>query len=129
MRYLLDTNAVIALFNNNEALKAKLKTCAPADVCISSLVAHELYYGAYKSLRHEHNVAKVDSLPFEVLEFDKEDACKAGEIRATLALAGSPIGLYDVLIAGQALARNLTLISHNVKEFSRITELSLESWQ
>ena len=129
MRYLLDTNAVIALFNHNKALKAKLKACEPADVCISSLVAHELYYGAYKSQRREHNVAKVDSLPFEVLEFDKEDACKAGEVRATLALAGSPIEPYDVLIAGQALARNLTLISHNVKEFSRIAELSLESWQ
>ena len=129
MRYLLDTNAVIALFNHNEALKTKLKACAPAEVCISSLVAHELYYGAYKSQRREHNVAKVDNLPFEVLEFDKEDACKAGEIRAALALGGSPIGPYDVLIAGQALARNLTLISHNVKEFSRIAELSLENWQ
>lgn len=128
MRYLLDTNAVIALFNNNATLKAKLKTCAPADVCISALVAHELYYGAYKSQRREHNLAKVDSLPFEVLALDKEDACKAGEIRATLALAGLPIGPYDVLIAGQALARNLTLISHNIKEFSRVKELSLEDW-
>ena len=128
MRYLLDTNAVIALFNNNGILKAKLKSCAPEDVCISALVAHELYYGAYKSMRQQHNTAKVDGLPFEVLAFDKEDACKAGEIRAILALAGTPIGPYDVLIAGQALARNLTLISHNVKEFSRIAELSLENW-
>ncbi len=55
-----------------------------------------------------------------VLNFDKEDARQAGEVSAALAAAGTPIGPYDVLIAGQALARGLVLVTHNVSEFSRV---------
>lgn len=129
MRFLLDTNTVIALFNgSNSALRTHITHYQPADIAISSLVAHELYFGAYKSQRFAHNLAKVDNLPFEVLAFDKEDAQQAGEIRAILAKAGTPIGPYDVLIAGQAMARNLTLVTNNTKEFSRIAGLTLEDW-
>ncbi|MFA6041003.1 MAG: type II toxin-antitoxin system VapC family toxin [Methylophilus sp.] len=129
MRFLLDTNTIIALYNNsNSKLRAHITSHQPADIAISSLVAHELYYGAYKSQRVEQNLAKVDYLPFEVIAFDKEDAQQAGEIRAELAKSGTPIGPYDVLIAGQALARNLTLVTHNTKEFNRITNLMLEDW-
>ena len=129
MRFLLDTNTVIALFNaSNTALRAHITSYQPVDIVVSALVVHELYFGAYKSQRLEHNLAKVDRLPFEVLDFDKEDARQAGAIRSLLAKAGTPIGPYDVLIAGQAMARNLTLISHNTKEFSRIDGLLLEDW-
>jgi len=129
MRFLLDTNTVIALFNSsNTGLRAHITSYQPVDVVVSALVVHELYFGAYKSQRLEHNLAKVDKLPFEVLDFDKEDARQAGAIRGLLANAGTPIGPYDVLIAGQAMARNLTLITHNTKEFSRISTLKLEDW-
>jgi tRNA(fMet)-specific endonuclease VapC len=74
-------------------------------------------------------VALVDSLQFVVLEFDKEDARQAGEIRALLASRGTPIGPYDVLIAGQAKARNLTLITHNTDEFGRVPGLRFDDWQ
>jgi len=70
-----------------------------------AVVAHELFYGAFKSRRAAQNVALVDSRQFLVLEFDKEDARQAGQIRALLASRGRPIGAYDVLIAGQAKAR------------------------
>jgi predicted nucleic acid-binding protein len=69
--------------------------------------AHELFCGAYKGQRTAENLARVDALQFEVLDFDREDARQAGELRARLAAAGTPIGAYDVLIAGQALARAL----------------------
>ena len=75
------------------------------------------------------NLARVDARQFEVLEFDREDARQAGEIRASLARAGLPIGSYDVLIAGQAKARGLTLITHNTKEFSRVEGLKIEDWE
>lgn len=128
-RYLLDTNAVIALLNAPEAQVAKrLREHHPREMCISSIVSHELYYGAFKSQRQQHNVALVDSLQFEVLEFDKEDARQAGEIRAALAVQGSPIGPYDVLIAGQAMARNLILVTNNVNEFLRVPNLRVENW-
>lgn len=130
MTYLLDTNAVITLLNARDSLLAhRVRSHKPSSFCISSIVAHELFYGAFKSQRIERNVAVVDSLQFEVLEFDKEDARQAGEVRASLALSGISIGSYDVLIAGQAKARDLILITHNFNEFKRVTGLQVEDWE
>ena len=64
-----------------------------------------------------------------MLGFDKEDAQAAGKVRAMLAASGTPIGPYDVLIAGQALARGLVLVTHNVGEFSRVAGLQVEDWE
>jgi tRNA(fMet)-specific endonuclease VapC len=100
----------------------------PTDVGVSAVVMHELYYGAFKSERRDRNLALVDALRFEVLPLDTEDARHAGEVRAMLAARGTPIGAYDILIAGQALARGLTLVTRNLREFERIPELSLENW-
>jgi tRNA(fMet)-specific endonuclease VapC len=92
-------------------------------------VAHELFYGAFKSERADRNVAPVDALRFVVLDFDREDARQSGQIRALLAGKGSPIGPYHVLIAGQAIARSLTLVTHNTDEFRRVPGLRIEDWQ
>ena len=128
-RYLLDTNAVIALLNDAASpLALRVRQHKPADICISSIVAHELFHGAFKSQRAERNVALVDSLQFEVLAFDKEDARQAGQIRACLALKGTPIGPYDVLIAGQAKARSMILVTGNTDEFKRVEGLTIENW-
>ena len=68
-------------------------------------------------------------MQFEVLDFDREDARQAGELRARLAPAGTPISAYDVLIAGQALARGLTLVTHNTGAFQRVPGLRMEDWE
>jgi tRNA(fMet)-specific endonuclease VapC len=130
MRYLLDANVVIALLNDVASKAAKrARREKPGDVAISAIVAHELYYGAFKSRRTEQNAALVDALRFVVLEFDKEDARQAGRVRALLASKGTSIGPYDVLIAGQAMARNMILITHNSSEFRRVPGLRTEDWQ
>jgi tRNA(fMet)-specific endonuclease VapC len=130
MRYLLDANVVIGLLNDESSkLAQRARRERPADVAMSAIVAHELFYGAFKSRRAAHNVALVDALQFVVLEFDKEDARQAGEVRAILASRGTPIGPYDVLIAGQAKARNLTLVTHDTDEFGRVPGLLLDDWQ
>lgn len=129
MRFLLDANAVISLLKGNAGLNERVRRHAPGEIGISSVVAHELYYGAFKSQRREHNVALVDALQFEVLEFDREDARQAGEIRALLAREGRQIGPFDVLIAGQARERGLVLITHNVGEFGRVAGLAVEDWE
>jgi tRNA(fMet)-specific endonuclease VapC len=130
MRFLLDANAVIALLNDaTSKLARRARRERPGDVSISAIVAHELFYGAFKSRRTGHNVAVVDALQFAVLEFDKEDARQAGQVRAHLAARGTPIGPYDVLIAGQAVARNLILITNNTNEFGRVPGLRIEDWQ
>jgi len=130
MRFLLDTNAVIALLNDATSKAAKrARRESPSDIAISAVVAHELFYGAFKSARAAENVGVVDALQFEVIALDKEDARQAGQLRAALALEGTPIGPYDVLIAGQALAREMTLVTHNTKEFGRVPGLRVEDWQ
>jgi tRNA(fMet)-specific endonuclease VapC len=93
------------------------------------MVMHELYFGAFKSLRLERNVSFLEALDFEILDFQLQDAITAGEIRATLAARGTPIGPFDLLIAGQAVARNLILITNNLREFNRIDALHVEDWQ
>jgi tRNA(fMet)-specific endonuclease VapC len=129
MRYLLDANAVIDLLNDADSRLAKrVRRENPTDIAISAVVSHELFYGAFKSGRPTQNLRVIDALQFAVLEFDKEDARQAGAVRALLASRGTPIGPYDVLIAGQALARNMTLITRNMDEFGRVPGLRAEDW-
>ena len=129
MLFLFDTNAVIALLNDaDSSLASRARRHSTADIGVSSIVSHELFYGAFKSKRSEFNVGLIDDLRFAVLDFDKEDARHAGAIRAELAAQGAPIGPYDVLIAGQARARSLILVSNNMREFSRVRGLVVEDW-
>jgi tRNA(fMet)-specific endonuclease VapC len=130
MRFQLDANVVIALLNGTTSpIALRLRRLAPRGIGVPAVVMHELYYGAFKSQRVEANVARVDGLRFPVVEFDQDDAKHAGEIRAQLASKGTPIGPYDVLIAGQARARKLTLVTHNTSEFARVQGLKVEDWK
>jgi len=130
MRYLLDANIVIALLKDTTSATARrVRRERIGDIAISAVVSHELFYGAFKSRRRIQNVAVIDALQFVVLEFDKEDARQAGEIRALLASEGTPIGPYDVLIAGQAVARDMILVTQNTREFERVPGLRFEDWQ
>ncbi|MEO1016219.1 MAG: type II toxin-antitoxin system VapC family toxin [Pseudomonadota bacterium] len=129
MKFLLDTNAVIAILKGHEPFLKQLRAHRPADFGIPSIVAHELFFGAYKSHQTETNLRKIEGLLLEILEFDGEDARHAGALRASLSARGAPIGPYDVLIAGQAMARDLTLITHNTREFHRIDGLRVEDWE
>ena len=134
MSYLLDTNACIALMNGEptavrgnfeRAVRRKLQ------IYISSIVAFELWYGIAKSTRVEKNIPRFDTLlssSILLLPFDNEDSRVAGTIRAALETVGEPVGAYDYLIAGQALARDLTLVTANVAEFSRVNGLLWQDW-
>lgn len=128
MKYLLDTNTIIALFKGNKLFVDRLRSHHVRDFGISSIVVHELLYGAYKSQRQSENLERVAKLQFEVVNFTLNDARWAGSLRAQLAKNGLPIGSYDILIAGQAVSRNLTLLSNNIREFQRIEELKIEDW-
>ena len=128
MRFLLDTNAVIELLHGNRRFRERLELWHPADVGVSAVVLHELYFGAHKSARTEENPLRIKALQLEVVPFSTTDAERSGEIRALLQRYGTPIGPYDVLIAGQAAARSLTLVTHKLREFERVPGLSLEDW-
>ncbi|WP_174298178.1 type II toxin-antitoxin system VapC family toxin [Sphingomonas bacterium] len=129
MTYSLDTNAVIAVLRDPGGTVAqRLRQQSPGDVAVSAVVLHELYWGAYRSARVEHNLAQVDALAFPVLDLDLDDAREAGRLRAELAAVGLPIGGYDLLIAGQARARGLIVVTANTREFERVAGLSVEDW-
>lgn len=129
MRYLLDTNSIIAILKGHAQFLKRLRQHQPQDVAVSAIVAHELFYGAYKGQRTAENLTRIDALRFKMLEFDREDALHSCQLRAELASSGTPIGPYDVLIAGQAIARGLTLVSHNLREFQRAPGLQVEDWE
>jgi tRNA(fMet)-specific endonuclease VapC len=130
MRYLLDANVVIAFLNDSSSAAAqRAKRERVGDLGIPAVVAHELFHGAFKSRREGQNLARLDALLFPIVEFDGEDARHAGLIRARLGSQGIPLGPYDVLIAGQAMARGLTLVTHNTREFNRVPGLRIQDWE
>lgn len=127
----LDTNAIIALVTRrSDNLMRRVEAAERGSLAVSSVVAHELYYGAYRSRKVAFNLETLRLLfaDIEILELDREDARVAGEIRAILARLGTPIGPYDVLIAGQARARGLTLVTNNTDEFARVADLRIDDW-
>ncbi len=134
MDYLLDTNACIALINGEPAsVRARLRKAAAAGgrALVSSVAIFELWYGVSKSARQEFNRKRLETFlsgPVTTLAFDDADAEIAGTIRAALEAAGKPIGTYDLLMAGQALRHNLTLVTANVSEFSRVRGLGWHDW-
>ena len=134
MTFFLDTNACIALINGwPPAVRDRFRRALEVGhaVAVSVVVAYELWYGVARSTRREANRDALEAFlsgPADLIPFDDGDARDAGEIRATLEREGRPIGAYDLLIAAQARRRGMTLVTANVSEFSRITDLAWENW-
>ena len=129
MRYLLDTNACIALLNGSSpSLVDRVRRHTSSEFGLPAPVTYELYYGAFKSKYTNRNLELLDLIAFEVVPFDATDARAAGAVRANLEAIGQPIGPLDILIAGQALARRLILVTANTQEFIRVEGLHCEDW-
>lgn len=134
MKFLLDTNACVHLLRDRAegALIRRAILSHPAgSVHVCPIARAELVYGALRSKAPQAAAAQVEQLLtlFPTLPFDVESANHAGRHRAALASLGTPIGAHDLLIAGIATAHAATLITHNIKEFSRVPGLALEDWQ
>jgi tRNA(fMet)-specific endonuclease VapC len=134
VNYLLDTNACIALINgtSNRARQRYMQATARQILPdISSIIAHELWYGVAKSERVAENANRLIAFlsnAVVVLDYTEQDARAAGQIRAELEGQGQRIGEYDTLIAGQAFNRNLVLVTANTREFARVKGLIVEDW-
>ena len=134
MKYALDTNACIALIKGRpDSVRTRFSKAVSsgAEFFVPTIVAFELWYGVFRSEREQFNASRVATFfagPFTVLPFDEEDAKMSGSLRAALEKTGRPIGAYDTLIAGQAIARELTVVTANVAEFSRIKGLKWQDW-
>ncbi|MGB3681357.1 MAG: type II toxin-antitoxin system VapC family toxin [Rubrobacteraceae bacterium] len=127
MRFLLDTDAAIALIKGRPQAVEWLRRRVPSEVVISAVSKAELYYGARKSERVEHNLGVLHHFfePLQSLTFDDRAAEEYGIIRADLERAGTPIGPNDLLISALARSRDLTLVSLNRREFGRVAGLRL----
>ena len=129
--YLLDTNICIYAINGRyPKLSDQLLQIHPDDICVSSITVGELEYGAAKSRWGDktRQIMYAFLSNYEILPFTEKDAIIFGQLRALLAFSGTLIGAYDVMIAAQGVARDLTVVTHNTKEFSRVPELLLEDW-
>lgn len=130
MTFLLDTNICIYALKQNQAVLARLLAQRPIEVGISVITEAELRTGAAKSASAAKTTRLLDNFlrPLAVVVFTSADAVVYAAVRAKLERAGTPIGPLDTLIASQAVARKLTLVSSNVREFKRIAGLQLENW-
>ncbi len=132
MIYLLDTNVCIRYLNGRSwQVVQRLQSLPVEQVAVCSVVKAELFYGAMKSQTPARSLAKqqVFLQPFQSLPFDDQAAEHYGRIRADLAAKGTPIGPNDFMIAAIALAYNAVLVTHNIREFSRVSDLELEDWE
>lgn len=131
MQYLLDTNICIYLIKKRPAeVLEQFSRHSPLDVAIATITLFELEYGVQKSqyIQASQDALARFLLPLTILDVDTQAAANAAIIRAQLEKKGTPIGPYDLLIAGLARSRNMTLVTNNIKEFERIDNLQLENW-
>jgi tRNA(fMet)-specific endonuclease VapC len=130
IRYMLDTNVCIHVMRNRETPVRKQFNDNVGAMCISTVTLHELMHGVHRSARptyqRELTLDLVSRLG--VLEFDDLAANHSGDIHATLGKSGQLIGSYDMLIAGHARSRGLTIVTNNMREFTRVEGLICEDW-
>ena len=131
MRYMLDTNICIYIIKHKpEKVFKELQKHDPSEVCISSVTYAELIHGVEKSAAIEKNRLALALLlaNIEIMNFDVNAANCYGKIRAALEKKGTPIGPLDMMIAGHAQSLSYTVVTNNVKEFSRATNLDIVNW-
>lgn len=130
MRFLLDTDTCIYALKQDRAVLEHLLSTDREDVAVSVITEGELRTGAAKSSSAVKTLRLIENFlrPLTIVEFTSRDAIAYADIRAKLERSGTPIGPLDTLIASQAVARKLTLVSNNEREFRRIAGLAVENW-
>ena len=130
MIYLLDTDTCIAVLRQRSGMVQRLSRIAPTDCAVSTVTVYELFCGLAKAQDPAKERQKVERFISAVIELplDRASAEAAAKVRGELERQGNVIGPYDLLIAGQALAGGLTLVTNNVREFQRVSGLNLQSW-
>ena len=132
IRYMLDTDACIALIKNRpEAMRNRLFRLSPEEIGISSIVTAELWFGVAYSLKKKQNESALkDFLDYATaIDWPCEASPLYGKIRARLQKQGTPIGAMDLLIATHALFLDAVLVTNNKREFERVPRLKIENWE
>jgi tRNA(fMet)-specific endonuclease VapC len=126
---LLDANILIFCIRGREPVTSRVKAADPNDVAIPSIVAFEIEYGSLKSSSPRRKSILSGLLNhLQEIPFDRDAARNAARIRVDLEKRGNTIGMLDLMIAGTAMSRGATLITNNVREFSRVKGLRIADW-
>jgi tRNA(fMet)-specific endonuclease VapC len=129
VRYLLDTDSVSFALGGHGEVATRIREKKPSDLCISAITLAELRYGAdRKGSRKLHGLIDTFATAVEVVAFDEAAAAEFGRIGSVLAERGTPIGEFDVLIAAHAVALRRTLVTNNIRHFSKVPGLSVQNW-
>jgi len=130
MKFLLDTDTCIYALKQNPTVLKHLLARSREDIAVSVITEAELRTGAAKSTSAAKTLRLVENFlrPLGIVEFTSNDAASYAQVRAKLERAGTPIGPLDMLIAAQAVARKLVLVSNNEREFGRVAGLRIENW-
>ena len=128
-RYLLDTDTVSYALRGRGQVAARLLEHPPSDLCISSITLAELSFGAEaKRSQRLRRAIRSFTKDVAVVPFDGACAERFGVVAAALATRGEPIGVYDTLVAAQALYLGLTVVTNNTRHFGRVPGLAVENW-
>lgn len=130
--YLLDTCVISDFIKGDKETLRKIKQTPPNLLSISTITSMEIEFGLQLNPGRAKAIAPIMSAfltNIQLLSYSEADAHAAAAIRANLQKRGSPIGAYDVLLAGCAVSRGLILVSSNMREFQRISGLQLENWR
>ena len=130
LTFMLDTNIIIYIMKKRPKQVKEHFKLHSGQMCISSITLGELVFGAEHSQQTERNLSDIEEMTarLDVLPFDDKAAYHFGRIRSDLYRMGSPIGPYDMMIAGHARASAMILVTNNLKEFERVPGLQLENW-
>jgi tRNA(fMet)-specific endonuclease VapC len=132
VRYLLDTTVISDFTRGESAVLARLKAAGKREVAISTVTAMEIEYGLLLNparARKIEPVIRALLADMAVFPYEQEDASATAAVRAALAKRGTPIGPFDLMIAGTALRRGLVMVTSNSNEFARVGGLNLEDWR
>jgi tRNA(fMet)-specific endonuclease VapC len=132
MKYLLDTCTISDFVKGHTAVLARIKQTSPNLLAVSTITCMEVEYGLALNPEKRKKLAPIMQAFFSSitkLSFEEIDANASGSIRAALKAKGQPIGAYDIMIAGTAIARGFTLITSNTHEFRRVNGIQLEDWR
>jgi len=130
LKYMLDTNIAIYVIKDRPINALEVFNRHAGQMCISSITLAELFHGAEKSAKPDHNLRQIEDFVsrLEVLEYGSKAASHYGNIRTVLERKGTPIGVNDLHIAGHARSEGLTLVTNNLREFERVEALRLDNW-
>lgn len=130
MKFLLDTDTCIYALKHDQSVLEQLLSKEREEIVVSVITEAELRKGAAKSSSPSKTLRLIQNFlhPLTVADFTTEDAIAYAQMRVKLERAGTPIGPLDTLIASQAAARKLTLVSNDEREFRRVAGLSVENW-